>query len=499
MRLEQMNAVSARPLFRITLDGWLRWSGSFIDAIRPRLRSWHFWMIQGLVLFIAGWHNIIEAPGLLQHIGVPFIIPTSLFLVPVVYAALAFGLAGAVATALWSTLLTIPNWLFWHRGVERFECMAYLLIVNVVAVLVGQQVDRQKKAWEQVESSTAALQSSERKYRALLESSPVAVLAVRPDGTIVQANSAAGTLFSNSKARLGGMSLADLLGVSDAQKLLTAFPGSGKVGNLTLKQKDGTELYVDPKLNEVDIGGGESVIQIILRDATEEHRQRAGLRAYAGYAIRAYEEERRVIARELHDETIQELVLLCRQLDILESDNSNPLSASQFVKLRDTRHTVEQIMQGLRDFTKALRPPILDDLGLIPSIRLMLDDLAQRSSIESQLKVVGEERRLPSHTELVMFRIVQEALRNVERHARASMVTATMTFTERDVKIEVVDNGIGFSLPSNSGDFTTSGHIGLISMQERAGLVGGKLTIKSSPGKGTRLTISVPAAKSSGA
>ncbi|MBM2825486.1 MAG: hypothetical protein HW402_1150 [Dehalococcoidales bacterium] len=456
-------------------------------------------MIQGLVLFIAGWHNIIEAPALLQHVGVPFIIPTSLFLVPVVYAALAFGLAGAITTALWSTLLTIPNWIFWHRGVERFECITYLLIVNVVAILVGQQVDRQKKAWQRVEASTAALQSSERKYRALLESSPVAILAVKPEGIVVQANSAAGTLFGKNKVRLGGMSLADLFGATDARKLLTAFPGSRKTGSLTLKRKDGTELYLDPKLSKVDIGGGESVIQIILRDATEEHQQRAGLRAYAGYAIRAYEEERRVIARELHDETIQELVLLCRQLDILESDDSNPLSTSQFVKLRDARRTVEQVMQGLRDFTKALRPPILDDLGLIPSIRLMLDDLAQRSSMESQLRVVGEERRLPSHTELVMFRIAQEAIRNVERHARASSVIATITFTERDVKIDVADNGIGFSLPSNSSDFTASGHIGLISMQERAGLVGGKLTIKSSPGKGTRATVSVPAAKSVGA
>ena len=101
---------------------------------------------------------------------------------------------------------------------------------------------------------------------------------------------------------------------------------------------------------------------------------------------------------------------------------------------------------------------------------------------------------MPADTKLGMFRIVQEALWNVERHAGATRVAVTITFTEHKTRLDVVDNGVGFSMPSVSGGFTASGQMGLISMQERAELLGGKLEIQSSPGKGTRITVSVPVA-----
>jgi signal transduction histidine kinase len=219
------------------------------------------------------------------------------------------------------------------------------------------------------------------------------------------------------------------------------------------------------------------------------------LKAYTAYVVRAQEEERQRMARELHDDTIQSLLLLCRRLDGLQGVGESP-PTSTFDRLQEAREIAEEVVTGLRDFTKTLRPPILDDLGMVTSVRRLLTDLTERTKIKSQLRVAGEDRRLPPDTELGIFRIAQEALRNTERHAEATRIAVTLTFTKDEVRLEVIDNGVGFSRASVSNDFTASGHLGLISMQERAELLGGRLKIKSSPGNGTRVNASVPVADS---
>ncbi|MEK7682362.1 MAG: sensor histidine kinase, partial [Chloroflexota bacterium] len=161
--------------------------------------------------------------------------------------------------------------------------------------------------------------------------------------------------------------------------------------------------------------------------------------------------------------------------------------------LREARKTAEAVVRDLRDFSKALRPPTLDDLGLVTSIRRLLMDLMDRAKVNGQIKVVGEERRLPPDLELALFRIAQEAMRNVERHAQAREVTVTLSFSGREARLDVVDNGVGFVLPPHSSDMAAFGRLGLLGMRERAELLGGRLEVKSTAGKGTRITASIPA------
>ncbi len=484
---------TSRPIFRLKLKRWLEVGRHRLYAYRPRFGDWHFWVILVLVIAIAGIHDIVEAEWFLHDLGLPYFIPTSLFLVPVVYAALTFGFAGALATALLATVITIPNFVFWHQGLERFGVMFQMLIVIAVAYFLGRRVDRERSAWQRAEATATALKASNVKYQGLLESSPIAILVIDPVGAVLEANPAASILFGRNKTTLESMRLADLVGTVSAQKLLSASQNGEQLDSLAFKLKDGPELYLEPMLTEAADGQGNFVIQVLLRDVTEEHQRRAGLRAYAAHVIRAQEEERQRIARELHDETIQALVLLCRRLDSVEGD-SESLPPSQIDSLREAKIIAEEVAKGLRDFTKALRPPILDDLGIIPSIRRLLTDFAKRTRVEGKLKVVGEDRRLPADAELGVFRIAQEALWNAEHHAGATRVDVTITFAEYRVGLDVVDNGAGFSIPTDSSDFTASGHLGLISMQERAELLGGKLEISSSPGNGTRVTVSVPIA-----
>ncbi len=490
-RLDVM-AVRSR-LSSSTLKGWLKRARHRLYEYRPRFRNWHFWAVQGLVIGIAAIHDIIEVGGYLPSLGMLYFVPISLFFVPVVYAALNFGFAGALATALWATVITIPNFVFWHEGLERLGVLFQLLIVNAVAIFVGQRVDRETGARRQAEAAGDALRASEMKYRGLFESSPIAILVLDTNGAILDANPAAGALFGKAVETLKSMVAVDLVGMENAQKLLVfSQKDKWQEASLTLCLRDSPEVYLEPTKTQVSDSQGNITIQILLRDVTQERHRQAGLRAYAAYVLRAQEEERQRIARELHDDTTQALVLICRRLDSAEASGKS-LPSLVIHELREARRTAEEVVKGLREFTTALRPPALDDLGIVASIRRLLLDLADRSTIDTQLKVVGEYQRLPSDTELGIFRIVQEALRNAERHARATRITVTITCTEHEVKLDVLDNGIGFTTPSPADNFVATRQLGLIGMQERAELLGGRLQVQSNPGKGTKITVSIHA------
>ncbi len=479
-----------------TLKSWREEGKRWLYPYRPRFRDWRFWAVQALVVLVAGLHAAIEtqeilgrAPGDSHALSFA---PISLFFVPVVYASLNFGFAGSVATALWCTILSVPNIIAFHHGADRAAEFIQIGILDSIAVLVGQRVDHETAARRIAETAVAALRASETKYRGLFESSPAVILVLDPSGVILEANPAAGALFGMPPDALRGNVLANLVGAAAAQKLLDPLRRDERQGAyLTFRATGGSEAYLEPALTKTSDDEGQPIIQVLLRDVTEEQHRQAGLKAYAAHMLRAQEEERKRIAQELHDETVQALVLLCRQLDIVEG-TADSLPPAVIDELRRARSAAEKIVTGLRDFARALRPPTLEDLGLVTSIRRLLVDLAERTHVKASLKVVEEERRLPPDTELAIFRIAQEALRNVERHARATRTAATIAFGERECRLQVADNGMGFVLPPAPSALAARGQLGILGMQERAELLGGKLEIRSSPGKGTQLVASIP-------
>ena len=461
-------------------------------AYRPEFRTRRFWAVQGLVLLIAIIHDIVEVGGFLPQLGALYFIPITLFLLPVVYAALAFGFAGAVATAAWVTALSVPNWFLWHDGLQRLGVILQLGTLNGVSILVGWWVDRERSARRQAEMTSADLKASDARYRHLFESSPVSVLFLDSTGLVLEGNAPATRLRHEGGGSLKGTHLADLIGAENADELLKESDNavSGK-DTIAVRTSTGHTIYLKPILRRISGAAGKAAVQLVLRDVTEERNQRAGLKAYAASVIRAQEEERQRIARELHDETVQAVVLLCRQLDVVEeqADNASPNTKQE---LRMARTKAERVVRGLRDFATSLRPPLLDDLGLVASIRKMLSDLGDRCAVEVRLRVVGEAKRLLPDAEIGLYRIAQEALLNVERHSGARNVTVTIAFGECEVTLEVVDDGGGFSEPSSPDHLASAGHLGLIVMQERAGLLGGRLALASSPGRGTQVTVVVP-------
>jgi len=215
------------------------------------------------------------------------------------------------------------------------------------------------------------------------------------------------------------------------------------------------------------------------------------LRYYLQQITRAQEEERKRIARELHDVTAQSLYALNRQVDNFVRSNTN-LPADNAAFLEDLGKQVREVLQDVRRFGQDLRPPMLDDLGLLAALRWLASELKEQHGIETHLKVLGTERRFTPETELILFRIVQEAMRNIGRHSKASKAEATIEFGEGKTRISVSDNGKGFKLSGSLADFVRTGKLGLAGMQERAQLIGGRLTVQSEPGKGTTVIVQAP-------
>jgi len=239
--------------------------------------------------------------------------------------------------------------------------------------------------------------------------------------------------------------------------------------------------------------GGEIIGAIeTLQDITEERQLEENMRYYVQLITRAQEEERKRIARELHDEVASSLLLLTQRLDAIASSTKPKLTKSRRENIEDLRNHTIEALESLRRCAQDLRPRILDDLGLIPALEWMTEELFKNYGIDARVEVGGGERTLPTEVQLLLFRIVQEALSNVRKHAGASMAVVKLEFGDNSINVTVSDNGRGFELPPRVEDLVSAGKLGILGMCERARLLRGNLEIKSELGKGTHVVTKIP-------
>jgi len=210
------------------------------------------------------------------------------------------------------------------------------------------------------------------------------------------------------------------------------------------------------------------------------------LRDYIGAITEAQEEERRRLARELHDDTLQSIIALKQRVQLAQKNATDEASQKSMMELETI---AEQTIENLRRTTRALRPIYLEDLGLVTALEMLTRETESGSGVKVTFRKQGNEKRMAAPVELALYRMAQEALSNVSRHARASQANLSIRYQDEAVEMEISDNGVGFQAPTTPADFAPSGHFGLLGMYERADLIGAKLAINSSPGKGTRLTV----------
>jgi signal transduction histidine kinase len=213
------------------------------------------------------------------------------------------------------------------------------------------------------------------------------------------------------------------------------------------------------------------------------------LHSYIGAITAGQEEERRRLARELHDDTLQGLIALKQRVQLFQI--GEPESPSNET-LREVEDLAEQTIQNLRRLTRALRPIYLEDLGLAAALEMLAQETSRSAGPPVIFHKIDQERRQPPDTELALYRIAQEALTNTARHAEATQVSVTIHYTSKSVVLEIADNGTGFQVPRSPAEFAPSGHFGLLGVHERAELIGAKLSITSSSGAGTRISVTLP-------
>ena len=334
-------------------------------------------------------------------------------------------------------------------------------------------------------------------YRGIFENASDAILVQDLNGNILAANNATARLTGYSSEDLLRMTASKLLSendteiAGDVQRRLLQGETISEPYDLRVVRKDGTEVLLRLTSSLIISDGKPVGLQHIARDVTKERQIEENLRFYIEQITKAQEEERKRIARELHDETVQQLIALSHQLEDFTRNNER-LSQNDIELLGSWRRHIKDTQQGLRWFIRELRPPVIDDLGLFPAVTWLIGELGVVSGMSVDLKVVGVERRFNPETELVLFRIVQEALANVRRHAEASKVEVILEFAEDKTIVTISDNGKGFQMPKALGEMSRLGKLGLVGMEERVRLLGGRLTVKSDAGIGTTITVIVP-------
>lgn len=447
-----------------------------IGSLRPPVRSGRFWLVQAGVLFVAILDEVVlDYLGYRLPYGIPSAKITALLLIPIIYAAMSFGVRGAVATSLWATMLMFPDWLFIAREstANIWVEIGNLVILNTVAVIVGQRVDRERLALLRTEEALRASEVAETRYRALFDEQHAPVLVTDAAGVVGEANVAATSLLG---AGVPGHLLSDLVAATVRAIL------EGTVPRLQV----GERVFA-PKARTLDVGSGERLVQVVLIEVTEQEHRLREKNAYAAHLVTVQEDERRQLAQDLHDDPVQTLTYLVRMLELLSDDPRLPPDLAPLV-LRDGELAAE-VVDALRHVIHGLRPPVLDDFGAVAALRQLVAEVRSRHGISVGLQVSGDPVRLSDQCELAVYRVAQEALSNVVRHAGATHAQVCLHFGEQ-VVLTVTDDGCGIPA-SRVMEAGSGGRLGLIGMRERVSLVGGQLEMQACAPHGTLVRATV--------
>lgn len=223
--------------------------------------------------------------------------------------------------------------------------------------------------------------------------------------------------------------------------------------------------------------------------AEEVEKAQQVLTRYLNVVTKGQEEERKRLARELHDDTLQSLIALNQRIMIARrmADDGDQSGA-----LTEIETMLGKTMQELRRLTRALRPIYLEDLGLVSALESLGHEMSESIGIPILFKSEGIERRLPDNVEIALYRITQEAISNISKHANASRAEIAISYNNTNLILKIGDDGVGFDSPKNLGELASIGHYGLLGIHERADLINADYQIHSEPGQGTIITVQVP-------
>jgi PAS domain S-box-containing protein len=473
----------------------------------PGLGNPHLWIIIVLFAFLTVSHfaEILTQIPSFSGISLPAVLELSrhslerfLYLLLMLYAGWTLGIVGG--TVVWASsaaaMLLRVFLISTNFRDALLESLSAIVIGALAIVLIAtyRQTRRQR---EKIRRTVKDMKSARQDYEELFTNASDAIWVHNLDGVITLANKASEELTGYPVSELPGKNVREFLTPETLfiagqvkDKLLRGETMEQRYEQRLIK-KDGSEAIVQLTTRLIVTDGRPQAFHNMARDITEERRLQHNLEFYLRQVLQAQEEERKRLARELHDDTSQQILLLTHGIDNVAYKAERYSSQDLRNELGRLYELSQQTYQGIKHYAQALRPSILDDLGLVAAIKWLAEETRNLSGIDVRVKTDTIPPLAPE-TQLVLFRIVQESLNNIQRHSEASEASVELQCQGDQITVTVSDNGRGFRLPRQMSEFASQGKLGLTGMDERVQLIGGKLEVNSCEGKGTTVVVTVP-------
>jgi two-component system, NarL family, sensor kinase len=449
----------------------------------------------GLTAFTMSESNQAYALPLL-YVPIPFLL----------WAAVRFGPIGATSTLSLVAFVSILNSIhgrgpFGSLSPDQnvFSLQLFLAVIGVPLLFLAVLMEERHNA-------TQAVEESEERYRAFFELNAVAAAQAEPtDGRLLRVNEAFCHLTGYTRDELLGMSFNQITHQDDLQASWESFCQlvSGAIPAISAEKryvhKDGRTIWLQIDVTMVRNAAGEPLHSIALvQDVTDRRRVDEDLKQLSARLLQLQDEERRRIARELHDETAQRLFVINANLARLQQMQPERDSPTQSL-LAETVGMGQQSLNEIRTLSYLLHPPLLDELGLPSALEWYVDGFSTRSGIDVELDVDQGLERLPAEVEIALFRVVQESLTNIHLHSGSERAAIRLSREGDRIRLEVTDQGSGMAAQgfSTSEDDVRSLGVGIPGMRQRLRQLGGQLDVASDP-DGTTITAIVPIHRETG-
>ncbi|MBU0768106.1 MAG: PAS domain S-box protein [Proteobacteria bacterium] len=364
------------------------------------------------------------------------------------------------------------------------------------AELVVANKKYQKKI-EKHKVSDRAFRESEEKYKSLFDGANDAIfLADTETGQILDANREAERLIGRTRKEIINMNRSQIHPPDKAEYYREHFRKHVEAGRIVdfdaeIIRKDGTIVPVSISASVIQLHG-RKLIQGIFRDCTEQKRTEEEVRSLSQMLMKAQERERQMLSYELHDCVAQNLSVLKIDCDMLFVGQSN-ISSELIAKTAKLSKTIEQTISTVRNLSYDLQPPVLNQMGLVHALEIYCEEFSQNSGLKVDFQSAGiDQLNMDADTEIHLYRLVQEGLNNVRKHADAGLATVKLISASPNIILRIEDDGKGFDVKARELALDSGKRMGLRSMKERVNLLQGQMTIESRLNNGTKIFIRFP-------